>query len=54
MCCRSVAAPDADAHQQRALGPPRAPGLNLKDSQLAGSALMLTARAGTTVEIACL
>jgi hypothetical protein len=49
-----TAAPHSDADKQGAVGSLCAPGFNLEDGQLAGSVVMLTGRAGTTVEMACL
>ena len=43
-----------NADQQRALGPSGALALNLEDGQESDSAVRLTGRAGTTVDIACL
>ena len=54
LCGCGSTAPDSDADKQGAVGPLCAPGFNLEDGQLAGSVLMLTGRAGTTVEMACL
>jgi hypothetical protein len=51
---RVIAPPPCDAHQEGPLGALRALALYLEDSQESDSAVRLTGRAGTTVEIACL
>ena len=51
---RIVASSPGNADQQRALRPTGALAFNLEDGQESDSALRLTGRAGTTVEIACL
>ena len=49
-----IAPSPRDAHQESPLGAFRALALYLEDGQESDSALRLTGRAGTTVEIACL
>jgi hypothetical protein len=51
---RVVAPSPCDAHQEGPPGALRALALYLEDSQESDSAVRLTGRAGTTVEIACL
>lgn len=51
---RVIAPAPRDAYQEGPLGAFRALALYLKDGQESDSALRLTGRAGTTVEIACL
>jgi hypothetical protein len=50
----AAARADDDADDDRAGQPARAGGVDLERAQLPGSAAMLTGRAGTTVEMACL
>ena len=49
-----VPAADRHADQKGARGPLRALGFNLEDGQVSDSAVRVTGRAGTTVEMACL